>query len=58
MSDFTDKLAGMADDVTGFMLGAVEDAKKNRMDWAAVALDEAANLLGKMQEMVEEADDD
>ncbi len=58
MSELGDKLRQMADEVTRSMLGAAEDADKGRINWAEVALDEAATMFGKMQELVEESFDE
>lgn len=57
MSDIGKRLSEMAEEVTGFMLAAVEDVGKGKIDWAQVNLDEAAEALGKMQELVEENGD-
>jgi len=58
MSDTGDELRRMADEAMGFLLGAAEDVDKGQHGWAEVALDEAAEVIGKMQQVVEEANDE
>lgn len=57
MSDLVEKLESMAGSISSCLYGAVGDAKQKRLDWAMVALDEAASMLGRMQEFVEAAMD-
>ena len=58
MSDLGDNLRDMAADAMFFMLEALWEAEKDRLDLAEVKLDEASHAVSNMLEALWEAEEE